>query len=60
MSPEVIVRAAIVSIIIWIIMSKELVKPSKEQNGKLIALLIYAGCLSTIILMVPLYQNLPF
>lgn len=60
MSAEVIIIAVIVSIVIWIIVSRELVKPLKEKNGKLIALLIYAGYLSAIILMVPLYQNLPF
>lgn len=60
MSTEVTLIAAIISIVIWSVVSWELTKSSKEQNIKLITLLMSAGVLSTIILMVPFFENLPF
>lgn len=58
MSIEVTLTAAIISIVIWSAVSWELTKSSKEQNRKRITLLMSAGCLSTIILIVPLFETL--
>jgi len=55
MSTEVTLVAAIVSIVIWSTLSWELIKTSKEQNDTLIAILMTAGCLSTLILIDPLF-----
>ncbi|CAM3900261.1 MULTISPECIES: hypothetical protein [Bacillus cereus group] len=51
---------SIVSIIIWIVLITELIKPSKEQNGRKIVTLLSAGSLSTLILTISLIQNVPF
>ncbi|GGK09256.1 hypothetical protein GCM10007063_34640 [Lentibacillus kapialis] len=54
-----IVIIAIVSIVIWILVSQELIKPSKEnkEKRKLITLMS-AGSLSTLILTVFLFENI--
>ncbi|PER30085.1 hypothetical protein CN476_00410 [Bacillus cereus] len=51
---------SIVSIIIWIVLITELIKPSKEQNGRKIVMLLTAGSASTLILTVSLIQNISF
>lgn len=50
----------IISIIVWIALITELIKPSKEQNGRKIVTLLSAGSLSTLILTVSFIQNIPF
>ncbi|MEQ2467751.1 hypothetical protein [Niallia hominis] len=53
---------AIVSIVIWSTLSRELVKPSevknKQKNRRKVITLMSAGTLSTIILTIFLFQNL--
>ncbi|HEO8418510.1 MAG: hypothetical protein ABTA16_15260 [Niallia sp.] len=53
---------AIVSIVIWSTLSRELVKPSevknKQKNRRKVITLMSAGTLSTIILTISLFQNL--
>lgn len=51
---------SIISIIIWIVLITELIKPSKEQNGRKIVTLVTAGSVSTLILTVSFIQNIPF
>ena len=51
---------SIVSIIIWILLITELIKPSKEQNGRKIVTLVTAGSASTLILTVSFIQNIRF
>ena len=51
---------SIVSIIIWILLITELIKPSKEQNGRKIVTLVTAGSVSTLILTVSFIQNIRF
>ncbi|WP_040982552.1 hypothetical protein [Oceanobacillus jeddahense] len=60
MSIEATLIAGVVSIIIWSAVSWELTKSSKEQNGKLITLLMSAGCLATMILMIQLFETITF
>jgi uncharacterized membrane protein len=60
MSTVVITIVAIVSIVVWITVSQELIKPSKEKNKKKIITLISAGSLSTLILIISLFQNIQF
>ncbi|GMR66590.1 hypothetical protein [Bacillus sp. MN7755] len=51
---------SIVSIILWIVLITELIKPSKEQNGRKIVMLLTAGSVSTLILIVSFIQNISF
>ncbi|HFJ9473252.1 hypothetical protein CN449_04390 [Bacillus thuringiensis] len=51
---------SIISIIIWIVLITELIKPSKEQNGRKIVTLVTAGSVSTLILTFSFIQNIPF
>lgn len=55
---------AIVSIVIWSAVSRELVKSSEEKNkekkGRKIITLMSAGTLSTIVLTISLFQNIQF
>lgn len=51
---------SIISIIIWIVLITELIKPSKEQNGRKIVTLVTACSVSTLILTVSFIQNIPF
>ncbi|MGG0290668.1 hypothetical protein [Bacillus pacificus] len=51
---------SIVSIIIWIVLITELIKPSKEQNGRKIVMLLTTGSTSTLILTVSFIQNISF
>lgn len=58
MSTDVITIVAIVSIVLWITVSRELIKSSKEKNGRRIITLMSAGSLSTLILTISLFQNI--
>lgn len=58
MSTELITLVAIVSIVLWITVSRELIKSSKEKNGRRIITLMSAGSLSTLILTISLFQNI--
>ncbi|NBJ71293.1 hypothetical protein D1839_17830 [Roseburia sp. 1XD42-34] len=60
MSSDIIDIVAIISIIIWIIVFRELIKSSKEENRRKIITLVSAGCLSTLILTILLFQNIQF
>ncbi|WP_394582370.1 hypothetical protein [Cytobacillus firmus] len=51
---------AMASIVIWLSLSKELMQPSEEQNGRKIVILTAAGSLSTFVLTIPLFQNISF
>ncbi|MGN8842461.1 hypothetical protein ACTNDN_06495 [Niallia sp. HCP3S3_B10] len=55
---------AIVSIVIWCTLSRELVKTSEEKNKlknkRKVITLMSAGTLSTIILTISLFQNFQF
>lgn len=60
MSTEIIGLLAIVTSIIWVTMTNELMKSSETQNGRKIVTLMTAGTLFTSILTVSLFQSLPF
>lgn len=60
MTTNVMTIAAIISIVIWIAVSRELVKTSKEKNGLKIITLMSAGTLSTVILTISLFQKIQF
>ncbi|MGK8828818.1 hypothetical protein ACRS8Y_02370 [Bacillus paranthracis] len=51
---------SIVSIIIWIVLITELIKPSKKQNGRKIVMLLTAGSALTLILTISFIQNISF
>ncbi|MDO7267021.1 hypothetical protein Q5W86_04280 [Shouchella clausii] len=59
MSTEVLTIIAIFSIVIWIAVSQEAVKPPKKINGRKMITLLSAGSLSTLILVISLFQQLP-
>jgi hypothetical protein len=60
MSTDVITIAAIFSIVIWFAVSREAVKPSKKINRRKMITLLTAGSLSTLVITISLFQNLPF
>ncbi|WP_413363353.1 hypothetical protein [Lysinibacillus sp. 3P01SB] len=60
MTTDVMTIAAILSIVIWIAVSRELVKTPKEKNGLKIITLMSAGTLSTVILTISLFQKIQF
>ncbi|WP_087973487.1 hypothetical protein [Oceanobacillus rekensis] len=60
MSKDVIVIVAIVSALIWITVSQEALKPSKEINWRKMITLLSAGSLSALVITISLFQNLPF
>lgn len=60
MNAEILTIIAILSIVIWIAVSREAVKPSEEINWKKMIPLLTAGTLSTLIITVTLFQSLPF
>ncbi|SIS59599.1 hypothetical protein [Salimicrobium flavidum] len=59
MSDDFITIVAIVSLMIWIAVSKEAVKPSKEINWRKMITLLSAGSLSALIITISLVQSLP-
>ncbi|MGG1685447.1 hypothetical protein [Pseudalkalibacillus sp. NRS-1564] len=60
MSKEVIFILVIVSMAIWVTVSKEAVKPSKEINWWKMITLLSAGSLSTLVITLTLFQSLSF
>ena len=60
MSNEVIGVIALASIVIWIAVSKEAVKPTKETQWPEMLTLLSAGTVSAFIITISLFQNLPF
>ena len=60
MSKEVIAIIAIVSFAVWIAVSREAVKPSKEINWRKMITLLFAGTLSAFVITISLFQSLPF
>ncbi|MCD5324441.1 hypothetical protein LQ226_11810 [Pontibacillus sp. HN14] len=58
MSTEGIFILSIASIALWVIVSKEAVKPSKEINWWKMIPLLSAGSLSTLIITFTLFQSL--
>ena len=57
---EVIAIVAIVSTVIWIAVSREAVKPSKEIHWRKMITLLSAGSLSALVITFFLFQSLPF
>ncbi|MFK3958851.1 hypothetical protein [Guptibacillus hwajinpoensis] len=60
MSKEVIFILVIVSMAIWVTVSREAVKPSKEINWWKMITLLSAGSLSTLVITLTLFQSLSF
>ncbi|WP_090766819.1 hypothetical protein [Bacillus sp. OK048] len=60
MSKDIIAIVAIVSFVIWIAVSREAVKPSKEINWRKMITLLFAGSLSALVITISLFQSLPF
>ena len=60
MSPGFITILTILSIVIWITVSKEVVKPSKEINRLKMITLLSAGSVSTFVITITLFQSLEF
>jgi len=60
MSTSFITVVSLLSVFIWIAVSKEAVKPTKNINWRRMFTLISAGSLSTLILTISLFNNLPF
>lgn len=60
MSKEVIFTLVVVSMAIWIMVSREAVKPSKEINWRKMITLLSAGTLSTLVITITLVQNIQF
>jgi hypothetical protein len=58
MSKEVIFLFVIASMAIWITVSKEAAKPSKEINRLKLITLLSAGSLSTFVITITLFQSL--
>ncbi|HSH24655.1 MAG TPA: hypothetical protein VLA13_03870 [Massilibacterium sp.] len=50
----------IASMVIWVAVSRETVKPSKEINWRKTITLMSTGSILTVILMISLFQNIPF
>lgn len=50
----------IAAMVIWGAVSRETVKPSKEINWRKTITLMSTGSLLTLILMISLFQNIPF
>jgi len=60
MPTEVITITALLAFVIWIAVSREAVRPPEKIKWKIMMLLLTAGTLSTLIITVSLFQNLPF
>ena len=58
-SKEFIFILVIVSMAIWITVSREAVKPSKEINWRKMITLLFAGSLSAFVITITLFQSLP-
>lgn len=51
---------SIATMLIWIAVSREAVKPSKEVNWRKTITLMSAGSLFTLVLTISRFQNIPF
>ncbi|KAB7672242.1 hypothetical protein [Bacillus sp. B1-b2] len=60
MSKEVIFLLVVVSMAIWVGVSREAVKPSNEINWRKMITLLSAGTLSTLVITITLFQSLSF
>lgn len=60
MSGDVTVVVSIISIVIWIVVSREAIKPTKEIHWRKMMTLLFVGTLSTLVLLLSLFQDLPF
>lgn len=60
MSDIVLFIIIIASMVIWVAVSRETVKPSKEINWRKTITLMSTGSILTVILMISLFQNIPF
>ncbi|MDN3426349.1 hypothetical protein QL992_02390 [Microbacterium sp. APC 3898] len=60
MSNEVLGIIALLSIIIWIAVSKEAVKPTKEIQWPKMLTLLSAGTASAFVITLSLFQSQPF
>ncbi len=58
MSDEFLFLLVIVSMAIWVTVSKEVVKPAKEINRRKMITLLTAGSLSTLFITITLFQSL--
>lgn len=58
MSKEVIFILVIVSMALWIMVSREAMKPSKEINARKMITLLFAGTLSALVITITLFQSL--
>lgn len=59
MSNELLAIILLGSIVIWIAVSKEAVKPSKEINWRKMITLLFAGTVSAFVITFTLFQSLP-
>ena len=60
MSKEFITIVTIVSFVIWIVVSQEAVKPSKEINWRKMISLLSVGTVLALVITISLFQTLPF
>ncbi|NME04537.1 MULTISPECIES: hypothetical protein [unclassified Psychrobacillus] len=60
MSKEFIAIISIVSVVIWMVVSQEAVKPSKEINWWKMISLLSVGTVLVLGLTISLFQSLPF
>ena len=60
MSKEFIAIISIVSVVIWMVVSQEAVKPSKEINWWKMISLLSVGTVLALGLSISLFQSLPF
>lgn len=56
----VIVKLILTTMLIWIAVSRETVKPSEEINWRKTILLMSTGSLLTIVLMISFFQDISF
>ncbi|MGM8366673.1 hypothetical protein ACLIBG_14550 [Virgibacillus sp. W0181] len=59
MSTDVITIVTIISLVIWIAVSREAVKPTEEINWRKMIPLLCAGALSTLVISLSLFNSLP-
>ena len=60
MSKDVITIVILLSVVIWIAVSREALKPSGEIKWRKMIVLLSAGSLSTLMITISLFQSLPF
>ena len=51
---------SIAAMLIWVAVSREAIKPSKEVNWRKTITLMSAGSLFTLVLTISRFQNIPF